>query len=151
MIPKGSTVCAYVPLKTEPDIRPLLKELLARNDTVYLPCFEGKLVFRRVTSLLALVPGELRIPEPPKDAELLPDNTADIVLVPGRAFDAKGNRLGRGAGGYDRWIAHVRTQEHVPRMIGTAYECQIVNTIPSEPHDEPVDVVVTARGAVESR
>ncbi|MCA9370569.1 MAG: 5-formyltetrahydrofolate cyclo-ligase, partial [Candidatus Peregrinibacteria bacterium] len=106
-IPKSSTVCAYFPLKSEVDIQLLLKELLARGDTVYLPVYAGpdkKMIYRKAENLHDLPPGEFTIPEPPREAEELGDKKVDIVLVPGRAFDRDGNRLGRGSGGYNTWL-----------------------------------------------
>jgi 5-formyltetrahydrofolate cyclo-ligase len=147
LLPTGLRVCAFVPLKTEPDISPLIKALLARGDSVFLPVFsKNHMLFRRAKSLQHLIPGELRIPEPPPDAEELQPGGADVVLIPGRAFDATGNRLGRGAGGYDSWILEARAWANPPRFIGVAYECQIVRAVPMEAHDQKMDMVVTARG-----
>jgi 5-formyltetrahydrofolate cyclo-ligase len=62
-----------------------------------------------------------------------------LILVPGRAFDAAGNRLGRGGGYYDRFIAHLDG----PRLVALAFDCQIVESVPHEAHDRPVDMVLT--------
>jgi len=150
IIPKGSSVCAYYPLRTEVDLRPLMRELLERGDTVYLPCIEhGILAFRRAETLENLEPGELRIPEPPKNAEELDPQNLDFVLVPGRAFDRKGNRLGRGNGGYDKWIQKQRTVKNT-RTIGIAFDCQFLYKIPMEQHDETVDAIALPRSIVEA-
>lgn len=146
-IPKGSTVCAYYPMKTEVDIRMLLEELLLRGDNVFLPCFEdNRLVFRKAEDLSTLRKGALGVLEPIQSAEKLSEEDADIILVPGRAFDYAGNRMGRGNGGYDRWIAKQRTKYPHILFVGVAFECQIVGQVPTEPHDEPMDAIVTARG-----
>ncbi|MDO8649079.1 MAG: 5-formyltetrahydrofolate cyclo-ligase [Candidatus Peregrinibacteria bacterium] len=148
LLPKEpTTLCAYVPLGDEADIRPLLLALLKRGDALYLPRFEeGALAFRRANDLTSLKPGKFDIPEPPLTADPLPLDVLTHVLVPGRAFNAKGDRLGRGNGGYDFWIAKLqKTHPHV-QVWGTALECQIVREIPMEEHDATVDAVVTARG-----
>lgn len=150
-IPPGSVVCAYFPMRTEADIRPLLTELLARGDRVYLPCYEGKLVFRRLTEMNALQKGKLGTMEPPPEAEELKPGEAQYVLVPGRAFDSAGRRLGRGNGGYDIWIRRHRKAHGSTRFIGIALECQLVGAVPVEENDEPMDAVVTARGYREAR
>lgn len=146
--PVNATVCGYFPLKTEPDIRPYLLTLLMRGQTVYLPCFEKqKLVFRKAASLTDLKKGELNIPEPSHDSPEL-DRTADniMIIVPGRAFDMTGSRLGRGAGGYDAWIASQRKKNTDTLFCGVCLDCQIVREIPTEDWDEKMDAVVTARG-----
>ncbi|MBI5155859.1 5-formyltetrahydrofolate cyclo-ligase [Candidatus Peregrinibacteria bacterium] len=140
-------IAAYVPLPSEADITPLLTELLAQKKRVFLPCFENKkLIFREAQSLEELSKGELNIMEPPKDtAELEPANL-DLALIPARAYSQKGERLGRGNGGYDIWIREQRSTNPKTQFWGIALECQILNEIPMEPHDETVDMVITARG-----
>ena len=148
LIPEGSTVCAYVPLKTEADIRLLLNALLERGDTLYLPCFEdNRLVYRKTDDLSTLKKGLLKISEPPLSAEQLDEQQEGvIVLVPGRAFDRQGNRLGRGAGGYDRWIQKRRSDNPSMQFWGVCFECQAVDEVPMEEWDQQVDQVITARG-----
>lgn len=149
-IPKGSVVCAYYPMKSEVDILMLLEELLLRGDRVYLPCFEkGTLVFRQAEDFSHLHKGSLGVLEPTQNAPELTEG-ADFVLVPGRAFDPKGNRMGRGNGGYDKWIHTQRKDHPETRFIGVSLECQLVNSVPIEAHDEPVDAVSTARGLTEA-
>src|SRR3989344_1501944 len=140
-------ICGSIPLKTEVDILPLLKELFAEGYPLFLPRFEaGALTFRRAEDLSNLPKGALNIPEPLASAELLPTEARVIVLVPGRAFDLKGGRLGRGNGGYDRWIKFYRAQNPDAGFLGIGFECQIVREIPAEEHDERMDSVLTARG-----
>jgi len=147
-IPKGSTVCAYFPLKSEVDIQLLLQELLSRGDTVYLPVFAGKdkkMIYRKAENLHNLPPGEFTIPEPPATAPELGNAEVDIVLVPGRAFDKQGNRLGRGSGGYDTWLTWYKKHHPKTPLWGTCLQCQLVQTVPTEPHDIPMDIVATAQ------
>jgi len=87
-----------------------------------------------------LAAGATRALEPPPSAPIVPGREVDLVCVPGVAFDARGGRLGRGRGHYDATLARL------PRSafrVGLAFESQIVSSVPSEPHDERVDVVVT--------
>lgn len=153
-IPEGSTICAYFPLKSEVDIQLLLKELLDRGDTVYLPVFAGadtKMIYRKAENLHNLPPGEFTIPEPPRTAEELGDKQVDIVLVPGRAFDAQGNRLGRGSGGYDTWLTWYKKHHPTTPLWGTCLQCQIVQSVPTEPHDVAMDIVATAQDWIECK
>lgn len=149
VLPKDSplTIGAYFPLKDEADLRPLLDELLARGDALYLPLVENmKMTFRKVENLADLHVGSFGILEPAMTAPLLDPKDLQVCLVPGRAFDRLGNRLGRGNGGYDLWMIEQRKANPKTLFLGIALECQVVHSIPMEPHDQRVDALVTARG-----
>lgn len=64
----------------------------------------------------------------------------DLIVVPGRVFDEKGQRLGRGAGYYDRFFAKDGVRAVAAAL---AFDCQIVEEVPIEPHDHPMDLIVT--------
>jgi 5-formyltetrahydrofolate cyclo-ligase len=85
-----------------------------------------------------LRPGKFDIPEP-TGAERRPD----VVIVPGVAFDRRGHRLGYGRGYYDRALAACPSA----RRIGLCHFFQLVDALPEEAHDEPVDYIVTPDGA----
>lgn len=72
----------------------------------------------------------------------------DLAVIPGRAFDIRGRRLGRGAGYYDRYMASPGFRAI---KIALAFDCQIVDSIPVLPHDLPVDVIVTESRIIECR
>lgn len=151
-LPADTAVCAYVPLKTEPDIRPLLEEILKRGQPLYLPVCApptspvgGRLLMLQIMHLVDLIPGNCGIPEPDSSSPVLDPQIPVIVLVPGRAFDVTGGRLGRGNGGYDRWITGHRAGNSRSQYFGVAFDCQMVSAVPIEPHDAPVDGVFTSR------
>jgi 5-formyltetrahydrofolate cyclo-ligase len=151
---------AYSPLKSEPDIRPALNELLKKGWRIALPALEdGNIVFRGVENLDDLVPGPSGALEPSSFAPVHPSTGSGqastpvasrespvVALIPGRAFDRKLHRLGRGNGGFDRWISQHRTVSPETKYWAVAFECQLVNEVPTESHDEKMDVVITARG-----
>lgn len=83
--------------------------------------------------------GSFHIEEPTGD-ELADPDVLELIVTPGVAFDRKGNRLGRGKGFYDRLLCTTRATK-----IGVAYHFQMVDEVPAEPHDVPVDVVITDR------
>ncbi len=140
-------IAAYFPLKDEVDLRPLLEELIAEHWPVYIPGIEhGSMVFRRISSINSLAPGKFTVLEPPRDAPLLDPAALAVALVPGRAFSIVGDRLGRGNGGYDRWIRQQRQANPVTRFWGVCLEAQVVQHVPMQEHDERVDSLVTARG-----
>ncbi len=110
-------------------------------------CEQNDIVPFRLRTLDELEPGCMGIPEPKKSlrqesGRIVDPQNIELVLVPGLAFDASGNRLGRGAGYYDRFLARLRPSTV---LIGLAFECQVFESVPVEPHDRPVDFVVTER------
>jgi len=83
-----------------------------------------------------LEPGPFRFGQPVASA---PEVTPDVVMVPLIAFTADGHRLGQGGGHYDRWL-----EAHPDAMaVGMAWDCQLVDTLPIEPHDRILRAVVT--------
>ncbi|KPF65053.1 5-formyltetrahydrofolate cyclo-ligase [Porphyrobacter sp. AAP60] len=109
---------------------------------IALPRFETRdspMVFARHTDPHAhsdLAPGPFGMMQPASDAELL---IPDILFVPLIGFTAEGQRLGQGGGHYDRWLA-----EHPARLtIGMAWDVQLCASLPLEPHDMPLNAVVT--------
>jgi len=87
-----------------------------------------------------LVPGPARSLEPPAIAPAVAERDVDLVCVPGVAFDARGGRLGRGRGQYDATLALLPRRAF---RVGLAFESQVVPAVPSEPHDERLDALVT--------
>ncbi len=143
------TVCAYYPLKSEIDLKPLMLRLLEDKYPLYLPRFEGgKMVFRRVMDLTKdMQNSAYGIPEPGDACPLLDPSTLDIALIPARAYAPDGRRMGRGNGGYDIWIRAQRALNPKTLFWGVCFESQVVPDIPMEAHDEKVDLVFTQRGA----
>jgi len=105
---------------------------------------DAAMVFRLHGPGHALVPDALGIPAPaPGAAEALPD----VVFAPVLAFDRHGGRLGQGGGHYDRTIEALRAAKPV-LVIGVAYAGQEVDEIPTEPHDQRLDAILTETGYV---
>ncbi|MCX7804629.1 MAG: 5-formyltetrahydrofolate cyclo-ligase [Planctomycetota bacterium] len=72
----------------------------------------------------------------------------DLAVVPGRAFDIHGRRLGRGAGYYDRYMSSPGFRAI---RVALAFDCQVLDSIPALPHDLPVDIIVTESRVIECR
>ncbi|QMU57206.1 MAG: 5-formyltetrahydrofolate cyclo-ligase [Boseongicola sp.] len=132
-------VSFYWPIRTEMDPRPVMEEL-AGERVVCLPVTRGyeALTFR------AWVPGtEMEVDsfgvETPKATELV---TPEVLVVPLLAFDGHGHRLGYGAGHYDRTLDRLRPNGPVT-AIGLAFEAQMAETLPIEPTDQRLDLIVT--------
>ncbi len=142
----AKTVMFYVDARSEVRTRDLVEIALKRGKTVAIPyCNGDDLVPWPLTSLDELSPGAFGILEPPAELRDSPDRlidplAIDLIGVPAVAFDHHGNRLGSGRGYYDRLLPRLRANAI---KIGLAYECQIVDEVPVEPHDVPMDVVIT--------
>jgi len=101
------------------------------------------LVWHRWASDDGLVPGAWGLAEPPPTLPVVSPEAIDGFLVPGRAFDAAGGRLGRGGGYYDRTLAAARADAWT---IGVGYACQHVQALPRDPWDRPVGLLLDERG-----
>ncbi len=141
----AQTVCAYLAGAGEPDLDPLLETLIAQGRTVCVPIVHWQSGQMEAGVLDSLEAARIRrhgIREAPEHARRLAPDELDMVIVPGLAFDASGNRLGRGGGFYDRFLSRMRPQTPV---VGVCFECQVVHSVPTDRHDRPVDRVVTDR------
>ncbi|WP_323781625.1 5-formyltetrahydrofolate cyclo-ligase [Leisingera sp.] len=139
----GQIISFYWPIKGEPDLRPLMAELHAGGATIALPIVETKaapLVFRLWTPETRLVRGDWNIPVPPPDA---PQLTPGIVLAPLVGWANGGYRLGYGGGYFDRTLAALSPR---PFAIGIGLDAAQLPTILPQPHDIPLDVVLTETG-----
>ncbi len=144
LLPGDAVVAGYWPMRGEIDVRPLLGGLAERGHVTALPVVvapKTPLVFRRWAPGDALAEGAFGTRHPSEDA---PEVRPHCLLVPLLAFDRHGGRLGYGGGFYDRTIADLRRQGGVV-TVGVAYAGQEVDAVPSEPHDQPLDWVVTER------
>jgi 5-formyltetrahydrofolate cyclo-ligase len=140
----GKVVAGYVAVRGEMDPAAALAGLAVRGATIVLPRVPragSKLEFLRVDPGAELRPGAHGIPEPASSLLHVVPAALDLVIVPGLAFDAGGARVGSGAGYYDRTFATARPATQ--RLVGLAYDFQIVERCPAEAHDLPVDIVVT--------
>ncbi|MBN1809264.1 MAG: 5-formyltetrahydrofolate cyclo-ligase [Planctomycetes bacterium] len=143
----ASGVLAYCPLPDEVDVTPLLLAVLDGGGKLYLPRItstaDGTMVPVRVSDLAHLRKRSMAILEPVGGAPLDDLSLIDLVIVPGRAFDRNGHRVGRGGGYYDRLFSAMPPS--VAR-VGAAFECQVVDEVPRREWDARVDVVVTENG-----
>ena len=85
-----------------------------------------------------LIAGRFGLLEPAPDCPNLPLKQLDLLLVPGIGFDALGRRLGRGKGYYDQLLSHTPAKK-----CGIAFDWQVVDELPTEPHDAPMNHLAT--------
>jgi 5-formyltetrahydrofolate cyclo-ligase len=141
-IPARAIVAGYWPVRDEADPRELMKALGTAHALPRIDAKHTALSFREWRDGDVLVDNHHGIAEPRADAKIV---TPDIVLVPLLAFDARGHRLGYGGGYYDGTLETLRSNGKV-LAIGVAYAEQEVKTLPREPHDHALDMIVTERG-----
>lgn len=140
------TLALYDALPGEIDVGPLAEWAWARGQTVALPRVlgPGRMGFFRFATPTELVRSGLGLREPGPNATRVETAALELVVLPGLSFDRDGFRLGFGQGYYDRALAQC---PHAFR-IGVAFEAQLVERIPREPHDLPVHAVVTERRVI---
>jgi len=141
----GSVVSGFWPMRSEVDVRPLMFALREKGARLCLPAILDKttIVFRELVRGAAMVDMGFGTAGPDEDAEVLDPS---IMLIPLAAFDARGHRIGYGAGYYDRAIARLKENGHAPRLIGIAFNCQEVPEVPDEWHDVIIPEILTESG-----
>lgn len=138
---KAKRIAFYWPADGEVSLLSLLRESLRRGKQCYLPVVERKhLVFREYRPGTTLKRNRYGIPEPRKTS-LCAKHQLDVIFLPLVAFDAQCNRLGMGAGFYDRTL--VARAARKPMRIGIAHEFQKVKNLPVDPWDVPLHAVIT--------
>lgn len=142
----GPVVAHYLPIRDELSPVPLMQRLTYAGARSALPRLEadGSMSFRYWETGDTLVEGQFGLLEPAPGA---PVATPSLVLVPLLAFDAMGNRLGYGKGHYDRALASLR-EDGRAFACAVAYKAQMLDMLPAEPHDQPLDWAATERGSV---
>jgi 5-formyltetrahydrofolate cyclo-ligase len=139
---RARLVLTYSASPEELDPHPAVEVLRMRGVSIAYPRIDapGRLEAHVIGSEEDLEPGAFGVSEPTASAPVAPLRAVDIVIVPGIAFDPACARIGYGGGYYDRLLARLD-----PRctLIGIAFDEQVVERIPVEPHDVALDFVVT--------
>jgi 5-formyltetrahydrofolate cyclo-ligase len=140
---RSTIVAIFAPMEHEPDIELLWKH--AEGKTMCYPTIrQGGLDFIGVAGPESVTIGQFGFREPVFDqARVIPPDTFDLVLVPGAAFTANGDRLGRGGGFYDRLLSSPGFRAF---KVGVCFDRQVLNEVPVEAHDQRVHRVVTESG-----
>ena len=135
-------ISLYWPFRGEPDLRPWMTTIIDRGGRVALPVVVEKgqpLIFRAWRPGDRLEKGVWNIPVPAEGPEVLPD----VVIAPLVGFDRQHYRLGYGGGFFDRTLAAMPVK---PLAIGVGYRLSAIPTIYPQPHDIPMNVIVTESG-----
>jgi 5-formyltetrahydrofolate cyclo-ligase len=150
-------VAFYIPHQGEADPSTLMDRARLLHCEIFLPVIvdyrQSRMRFGLFRARDALVPNRYGIGEPRgARSRIAPIRTLDVIFLPLVAVDARGWRIGSGAGYYDRCLAHLRSARRWrrPKLIGLAYEFQRIDHVAPEPWDVPVDAVLTERTLYES-
>ena len=143
---KFKTIMFFVSFNSEVNTHEMIKNALGNKTTVVPKVEQHEIEPSVIIDFDNLMPSKLGILEP-IEAMKIAYKHIDLVLVPGIAFDMEGHRIGYGYGYYDKFL------KKVPKAvkIGLCFDFQVVDKVPREEHDVPVDLVVTEKGIVECK
>ena len=137
----AKTIYGYLPYNQEVRTVPILARAMQDGKQVAVPKVYGESMrFIYLEDLTQVAPSDMGIPEPIWDEPIAEDPTA-LVLMPGLAFDKKGNRMGYGGGFYDKFLA----AEPAHPTVALCYGFQMVKAIPTDDYDIPVDLVLWSK------
>jgi 5-formyltetrahydrofolate cyclo-ligase len=140
-VASATTVLAYAAMPEEADPADAVRALGERAVRIAWPRVSGDGVLSlHAADAGRLLPGFRGILEPPEDAPLVDPAEVDVAFVPGSAFDAGCQRIGKGGGFYDRLLPALRGDA---LKVGIAFDEQVVDEVPVQPHDVALDAIVT--------
>jgi 5,10-methenyltetrahydrofolate synthetase len=144
---RARSVYSFLALPAEPDLSPLVAAFPDKSWAFSRVTPEDRICFHEIAQVGEAIQGDhgIREPDPRRHREVSPLE-ADLFLIPGVGFDPIGHdRLGRGKGHYDRYLAMVRTGVDRTHLVGVAFSVQLIDLLP-EAHDIPMDRILTEAG-----
>ncbi|MBP2652882.1 MAG: yqgN [Firmicutes bacterium] len=143
---KAATVMIYLAMPDEPGTDAIIEKALADGKQVCVPLLRqeyGYMDAARIKGLDDLVIGRMSLKMPnPASCEIVDPADVDLIIVPGVAFDLNGNRLGMGAGYYDRFLEEMDEIF----LLGLAWSFQVLPNVPSAEHDIKMQQLLTEDG-----
>lgn len=143
----ATTVLFYASMPSELSLDGLIERAIIAGKIVCVPAVDWDSKTMSAVQIESLDNnlqiGRYGLRTPCSDCKPLPDAHISLALIPGLGFDPQGNRLGRGAGFYDRWIGDRLKNGGPLSLVGVCFDEQLVERIPTDPHDQPMDRVVT--------
>ena len=134
---KSKEIFLYISTNNEVDTLLIADECLKSGKNVYGPITDKIIEVGKIKSLDELKPGKFGIKEPQISSK---KDSFDIILVPGVVFDEYGSRIGHGGGYFDKFLSKTHGKK-----IGLAFDFQVIKKIASQPHDVPVDIIITEK------
>lgn len=142
----AKNIMLYLAMPDEPHMDKVISHALAAGKTICVPHMRetrGLMDAAIISNLNDLVVGQFNLLVPnPETLKLLEPSELDLIIVPGVAFAKNGRRLGMGAGYYDRFLLKAIKAE----LIGAAWAAQILDSVPTDAHDRPVNYLLTETG-----
>ena len=143
---RAKTVCCYVALPYEVQTWRMIEEMLSRGKRVVVPVMQPRTKRLRLSDVrnpaTELARSAFGVLEPIRTAlRAVRVRDVDLVLVPGLAFDRHGHRLGHGQGYFDRFLSRV---PRTTPTVGLAFRFQLLDRLPTTPHDRAVSTILTA-------
>jgi 5-formyltetrahydrofolate cyclo-ligase len=145
---EAGKVLFYASFRSEVNTELMIADALEQGKTVILPKVhkeENRLTKHVINGLEELSPGYMDIPEPEKGEECKVEDI-HMLVIPGVAFDRSGARIGYGGGYYDRLLPRIKGRRTIAAL---AFEAQIFDQLPTEPHDVKVDYIVTEKRVID--
>jgi 5-formyltetrahydrofolate cyclo-ligase len=146
---KAKCLLLYASFRSEVDTLKYLDDIISSGKKLVLPLVDREhksLSLYEVKDASELAKGYMGIPEPGitegREVDL---KDIDLIIIPGTGFDPHGNRLGYGGGYYDRLLGNA--EKHLP-AIALAFEEQLAEQIPAEPHDIKMDIIITDKRVI---
>lgn len=143
---QANTIMLFLSMRDEPQTKTLILHALKNNKTVCVPHIRsspGMMDAAIIYNLEDIVTGQFDIQSAnPDTLQLIEPNIIDLIVVPGVAFDYSGKRCGMGGGYYDRFLPRAPNA----RKVGMALSCQLVEKIPVDTYDFPIQYIVSPEG-----
>jgi len=148
------TLVCYLPFRSEVDVMPIVRDCWSRGIRVLAPRVDKRtktMTLHAIAGEGDVRPGAYGIREPAPQTPLAALSPGTVMLVPGLAFDAAGRRLGYGGGYFDRLLERRRaeTASGAIALVAPAFSAQLVDVVPTEPHDARVRFLVTESGVID--
>lgn len=143
----AKTIMAFIPVLNEPETKGIIEEAWKQGKTVCVPATdfaEKKITPIQITCFSELEEKKFGLLEPKNLEKKVPESNIDLVIVPGVAFDASGNRLGYGGGFFDIFL-----KKNNCNSIGICLEQHIEEKLPAEAHDRKVKKIVTEKRIID--
>jgi len=143
--PENHHLLAYRSMPDEVDTRPLFADPPCQT---YAPRMHGRsdMHWLAVNESTRWLKGTFGIEEPANGGDWADEESPAILLCPLVGFDRKGNRLGMGMGCFDRWLS--QHQQRITEIVGLAFSCQELESIPGESHDIPLHTIITEKEVI---
>lgn len=150
---EAKTILFYLAVKDEVQTEKMIEESLRKDKRVVVPFIDWQrkeILPSEIKDLAKDIKiGILKIPQPKKNFySPFSPASIDLVIIPGVVFDRKGNRLGFGGGFYDRFLGKL---SDITKLVGLAFELQLVDNVPSQSHDVAVDYLITEEGIIDCK